>query len=83
MSDTVLRIEKMENGYSVEICDAKIMANNEKPKSVYQSPWKEYAFTTADEVKTFVGVHLDSLKPPPDADTEYSSAFNQEATKED
>lgn len=78
----VLRIEKLENGYEVSICDPKITAANSKPKSNWQDPWKEYAFTTADEVKNFVGEILDKLKPPPDADEEYSSAF-AEATKDD
>lgn len=81
MGDTVLRIEKLENGYEVEICDPKIMESTDKPKSNYQDPWKAYAFTTAEEVKNFVGEHLDSLKPPPDADEEYSAAFD-EATKD-
>lgn len=81
--DSVLRIEKLENGYEVEICDPKIMKNNDKPKSVYESPWKGYAFTTAEEVKNFVGEHLDSLKPPPDADAEYGSAFAQAASEDD
>ncbi len=80
--DTVLRIEKLENGYEVEICDPKIQAANDKPKSSWQDPWKGYAFTTAEEVKNFVGEHLDSLKPPPDADEEYGAAFKQ-ATAED
>lgn len=81
--DIVLRIEKLENGYEVEICDPKVMEKNNKPKSNYESPWKGYAFTTAEEVKTFVGEHLDSLKPPPDADTEYSEAFKQATAKDD
>lgn len=80
--DTVLRIEKLENGYEVEICDPKIQAKNDKPKSAWEDPWKGYAFTTAEEVKNFVGEHLDSLKPPPDADEEYGSAFKS-ATSED
>lgn len=82
MGDTVLRIEKLENGYEVEICDEKILASNEKPKSTYADPWKGYAFTTVDEVSAFVAQHLDALKPPPDADKEYGDAFTQ-ATAED
>ena len=82
MSDAVLRIEKMENGYEVEICDPKIMEANAKPKSAYADPWKSYAFTTAEEAVAFVGKHLDTLKPPPDADAEYSEAFDQATTKE-
>lgn len=81
--ETVLRIEKLENGYEVEICDPKVMENNRKPKSTYEDPWKGYAFTTAEEVKAFVGQHLDSLKPPPDADEEYTDAFNKHAAEED
>ncbi len=83
MGDSVLRIEKLENGYEVEVCDPKIMEANKKPKSSYESPWKGYAFTTAEEVKNFVGEHLDSLKPPPDADEEYGSAFNAATAEED
>lgn len=78
--ECVLRIEKLENGYEVEISDPKIIAANKKPKSQYQDPWKGYAFTTAEEVKNFVGEHLDSLKPPPDADEEYSDAFKAAAS---
>ncbi len=81
--DNILRIEKMENGYAVSVCDPKLMAKNEKAKSGYTDPWKTYAFTTAEEVKDFVGEHLDSLKPPPDADTEYSTAFSRHAAEKE
>jgi hypothetical protein len=83
MGESVLRIEKLENGYEVEVCDPTILAENEKPKTAYKSPWKGYAFTTAEEVKNFVGEHLDSLKPPPDADAEYGSAFAKASSEED
>lgn len=82
MSDTILRIEKLENGYTVAVCDPKIMMANNKPKSTYMDPWKEYAFTTAKEVIAYVGEHLDSLKPPPDAETEYSTAFKHANMKD-
>lgn len=83
MSDTIVRIEKAENGYSVEICDEKVMESNKKSKSVYADPWKEYLFKDAAGVVKFVGEHLDKLKPPPDADEEYGTAFAQAADKED
>lgn len=83
MGEDVLRIEKLQNGYEVEICDPKIQAENDKPKSVYKNPWKGYAFSTADEVKNFIGEQLDSLKPPPDADAEYSAAFAKATSKDD
>jgi hypothetical protein len=82
MGDTILRIEKLTNGYEVEVCDPKIMEANRKPKSVYEDPWKGYAFTTAEEVKTFIGAHLDSLTPPPGVDEEYAQAF-QEASEDE
>lgn len=81
--DSVLRIEKLENGYEVEICDPAIMAANDKPKTTWQDPWKGYAFTTAEEVKNFVGEHLDSLKPPPDADAQYGEAFSKATSEEE
>jgi hypothetical protein len=81
MGDSI-RIEVLENCYTVEVRDPDIDAENKKPKSNWQDPWKTYAFSTADEVKTFVGEHLNKLKPPPDADTEFSSAFNA-ASKDD
>lgn len=83
MSDTVLRVEKLENGYEVEVCDPKIMAENEKPKGSYKDPWKGYAFTTAGEAVAFIGQHLESLKPPPDAEKEYGDAFKQATSEED
>ncbi len=82
MSECVLRVEKLENGYEVEVCDEKIMASNEKPKSTWQDPWKGYAFKTAKDAVAFIGEHLDSLKPPPDAETEYGTAFKQATAKD-
>lgn len=82
MGDQVLRIEKLTNGYEVEVCDEKIRAANEKPKTSWQDPWKGYAFENAEGVVEFVRLHLDKLKPPPGADAEYASAFKQ-ATEED
>ncbi len=81
--EDVLRIEKLENGYEVEVCDPKIMENNRKPKTEYKSPWKGYAFTTKEEVVAFISEHLDSLQPPPDADTEFGQAFDEASSEGD
>ena len=78
----VLRVEKLENGYEVSICDPKIQEANNKPKTPWQDPWKEYAFTTSQEVVAFITEHLDSLKPPPDADEEYASEFQRQTTED-
>jgi len=83
MSDTLLKIEKMENGYEVEICDPDIMEQNEKnsKNAQWRDPWKSYAFGTVEEVAKFVSIHLGKLKPPPGADEEYAAAFKS-ATKD-
>lgn len=85
MDNQVLRIEKLTNGYEVEICDPEVMKKNRDPKNKgpWEDPWKGYAFTTAEEVKNFVGQHLDSLSPPPEADDEYADAFAKESAKDD
>ena len=84
MSDTILRVEKLANGFEVEICDPTIVAENNKPKSnSYKSPWVEYAFTTAPEVIEFIKLHLESLKPEPSADEQYGQEFARQASKMD
>lgn len=79
MGDTVLRVEKLENGFEVEILDPKVEAKNQKSKTGYESPWKAYAFTTAAEVVKFVEKHLDTL--PKSDQTEFDEAA-KEAFKE-
>lgn len=66
MSDTVCRIEKLTNGYTVEIPDAARQKKNKNSNSPYVDPWKEYAFATAAEAATFVTTHLESLSPVED-----------------
>jgi len=83
MSDCILRVEKLANGYEVEILDPKIQEANSKPKSEWKSPWVGYAFTTAAEVKEFIGLHLDSLKPEPSDDEQYGMEFARQASKMD
>ena len=80
MSDEVLRIEKLENGYTVEIRDPKIDAANQKPKASWKSPWKEYAFSTSKEVIAFVTSHLGSL--PKSAGDEFNDAAEEAFSKD-
>ena len=75
MNDFVLKIEKLENGFEVSICDEKISAANSKPKANWQNPWKEYAFSTSKEVIAFVTSHLGSLPKSP------SDQFNEAAAE--
>jgi hypothetical protein len=79
MSETVCRIEKLTNGYTVEIPDAAAQANNKNPKKPYISPWKEYAFASAEEATAFVTKHLKGLEPPEeDMGTEFNRAVSEE-----
>lgn len=64
MSETVCRIEKLTNGYTVEIPDAAVQKANKNPKTPYKDPWKEYVFATATEASAFVMKHLEGLEPP-------------------
>lgn len=81
MSDTVLRVEKLENGFEVEIFDEKIESKNMKSKNTsYESPWKAYAFTTAAEVVKFVEKHLDGL--PKSSQDEFNDAAAEAFSKE-
>lgn len=81
MDNCVLRVEKLANGYEVSIADPEIMAENEKPKGNYKSPWVEYAFTTAPEVVEFVKQHLESLKPEKGGAALYGQDFAEQAAK--
>lgn len=85
MGQDVLRIEKLENGYEVEVCDPKIEEENRKPSkkgaiAEWKSPWKAYAFSTSEEVVSFVAKHLSNL--PKSSQEEFDSAAN-EAFKDD
>lgn len=77
---TIARIEKLANGYVVEVYDEKIAAKNREPKSAWKEPWVGHALPTAEAVKDFLGKHLDTLSPPPAAGVEYADAFKKAAT---
>lgn len=81
MSDCVVRIERLANGFEVEITDPKIMEANRKADS--KSPWRDphvgYAFKTVQEVIDFLSKNLEKAMP---AD-EYDSAFSEAAEEDD
>jgi hypothetical protein len=87
MGEYTCRIERLTNGYEVEIKDPAIVKANSKPKksnepSTYRDPWKSFAFTTVEEVLAFLKKNLDKALP----DDEYSTSFDlaaAEATAED
>jgi hypothetical protein len=79
MSETVLKIEKLANGYTVEVPDAKVQKANRNPKVPYQDPWKEYVFPDATKAAAFVAKVLGSLEPVED---DMATEFDR-ATAED
>ncbi len=83
MSDCILRVEKLENGYEVEVIDEKIVAQNAKPKSAWKDPWKGYAFENADSALEFIQTQFRKLKPPPSAEVEFDQAFKSASAKKD
>ena len=82
MSDCVLKVEKLENGYEVEICDPEIQAANSKRKSSWKDPWKSYAFGTAAAAAEFITKKLETLTPISD-DEEYAGAFAEAVAEDD
>ncbi len=79
MGEYVARIEKLENGYEVEVCDPAVDKANKNPKTPWKDPWKHYAFSTSKEVIAFLTKVLDDLKPPKD---DMATNF-QRATEDD
>jgi hypothetical protein len=82
MSDYVCKIERLENGFEVEIRDPKIAEQNMKSSKNGPSVWKDpnvsYAFKNVKEVLDFLGKNLEKALPM----DEYESSF-KEASKED
>jgi hypothetical protein len=82
MSDYVCKIERLQNGFEVEIRDPKIAEqNNKKSKPGTVTAWKDpnvsYAFKTVKEVLDFLDKNLEKALPM----DEYESSF-AEAAKE-
>lgn len=76
--DCIAKIERLENGYEVTVCDPSITASNKNPKKPYQDPWKSYAFTTDTEVLDFLKKSLPTLQPEDDdMETNFSRAVSE------
>jgi hypothetical protein len=80
MSEQILRIEKLANGYTVEVTDPAVAKRNKNSKLPYESPWKEYAFSSSKEVKTFVSKVLDKLTPVED---DMATNFDRAVSEDD
>lgn len=75
----ICRIEKLANGYEVELYDAKRAAKNAKSKGEYIDPMVGYAFKTTEEVCEFLEKNLEKAVPK----DEYGSAFDALVAEEE
>jgi hypothetical protein len=80
----VMRVEKLENGWEVELLDTAVQEKNRAPSkpgkfTPYEDPWKSYAFEDFDKMIKFIKEKLPILHPESDDDV-YDSAF-AEASK--
>ena len=84
-SETFLRLEKFDNGYTVEIKDPAIVKYNNKRDSEnstkgavyqpYKDPWKSFVFKTDAEVLAFLTKNLKKAVASAKAD-DFDSSFN-------
>lgn len=77
----IVRIEKLSNGYEVEVCDPDQKAKNKNPKTPYADPWKSYAYSTKEEVIAFLTKVLDTLVPE-DEDDSMETNFQRAITED-
>lgn len=78
-----IRIERLQNGFTVHMTDPEIVKQNNKRRdaedgcvaSRWRDPEMRYAFDTSDQVKAFITKSLDNALPQED----YVSAFDKAA----
>lgn len=71
-------IERVANGYEVEVTDPELKAKNEgKSMLSYSSPTKDYVFKTVDEVLTFLTKNLDKALPADEYDSSFDTAVEE------
>lgn len=79
--DAVMRIEKLENGFEVEVYEpAPAPKGKGTPPMGMPEPWKGYAFTSADDAIAFITEKLPTLKTRRD---EFSDGFAEATTEEE
>lgn len=77
----IVRIEKLDNGYEVEIRDQKAVKKNQSKDGLsrYVNPWRSFAFKNEAEVVTFLTKNLSKATP----DNEFSHSFDVAAAEDD
>jgi hypothetical protein len=83
MGDYCCRIEKMSNGYEVEIKDPAIVRANSKrdnskgPYVPYKDPMRSFVFKTTAEVVAFLTKNLDKAMPDDEFDSSFDAAVSE------
>lgn len=82
MGECIVKIEKLANGYEVEMTDPEIVKKN-RSSGNKPTPWKDpqvaYAFKSVDEVIKFLSANLEKAIPM----DEYESSFDEAAATEE
>ncbi len=78
VSACIVRIERMANGFEVEITDPAIVKANQSSKDKWRDPNISYAFKTVREVVAFLSRNLEKALPVDD----YTSSFDKAADEE-
>lgn len=83
MAEYKIEIERVANGYEVEICDPKIIAQNEKSMaekytSAYKDPKVCYVFKTDKEVLDFLSKNIGTALPMGEYDAGFDAAVKEE-----
>lgn len=83
-----IRIERMTNGFTVEMKDPAIVKANEKrdnngkgPYIPYKDPYRKFVFGSEAEVLTFLKKNLKKAMPPKGDD--YESSFDMASDIDD
>lgn len=81
--DNEVRIERLANGFKVRLSDPKIVKQNKerdampydsKNRPPYQSPQREYVFTSVKAITAFLTANLDKMMPAGDFSSSFDSA---------
>lgn len=80
MSQDIVRISMLENGWEVECYHKPKERKSSEPYS-YVEPWKSYGFDSVEKVMKFLKDQLPTLSRRMSGDEEYASGFKEATAK--
>ena len=78
MSEYVCRIERLQNGFEVEINDPEIAKQNKSSKGSWRGPMVGYVFKDVKEVLAFLEKNLDKAMPGDESESSFDKAVGEE-----